>query len=167
MPTDTTPRRRKPADQPATEPDLVDLIVEYVATHQPDLHPRLESLKADIRAEFGGQRWYVAARPETDRQQRVSQILSLFNGRNATEVARTLRIGRATVYRVIKQPGRGPRTVVHAQAGLLRLEHEPDPADEASPAADPSTAATAAVVSVLPIGETAETLLSGDGVLPE
>ena len=35
----------------------------------------------------------------------ATQVLSLFNGRNATEVARCLNISRATVYRLLKQPG--------------------------------------------------------------
>lgn len=90
---------------PPTEPDLVDLIVDFLASKEPALAERRQDITADLRAEFGGQRWYVSARPETERQQRVRKILEMFNGRNATEVARRLRISRATVYRVIKQPG--------------------------------------------------------------
>jgi DNA-directed RNA polymerase specialized sigma subunit len=32
-------------------------------------------------------------------------VARLFNGRNATEVARVLKISRITVYRLLKQPG--------------------------------------------------------------
>lgn len=94
----------QPAQQ-ITEPDLVDMIVDYVVGIEPNLAERRDQMTADLRAEFGGQRWYVAARPETERQWRVREILARFNGRNATEVCRTLKISRATVYRTIKQPG--------------------------------------------------------------
>ena len=41
-----------------------------------------------------------------DRRLRTArQVLRLFNGCNATEVARELNVGRATVYRVLKQAG--------------------------------------------------------------
>lgn len=94
----------QPAQQ-ITEPDLVDMIVDYVVSREPTLAARRDEITTDLRAEFGGQRWYVAARPETERQWRVSEIMARFNGRNATEVARKLGISRATVYRTIKQPG--------------------------------------------------------------
>jgi hypothetical protein len=93
---------------PTTEPDLVDLIVEFLVSKEPALADRAADMTADLRAEFGGQRWYVSARPETERGERVRKILELFNGRNATEVARRLHISRATVYRAIKQPGIAP-----------------------------------------------------------
>jgi Mor family transcriptional regulator len=94
----------QPATQ-ITEPDLVDMIVDYVVSREPTLADRRDQITADLRAEYGGQRWYVAARPETERQWRVREIMVRFNGRNASEVARSLQISRATVYRTIKQPG--------------------------------------------------------------
>lgn len=98
------------SDTPITprEPDLVDLLVDYVVRLEPTLQPRRGTIEQEMRAEFGGDRWYIQARAETQRQRRVREILALFNGRNASEVARTLRISRATVYRVIKQPGLPP-----------------------------------------------------------
>jgi hypothetical protein len=49
----------------------------------------------------------------------AQQVLTLFNGRNATEVARELEgIGRATVYRKLKQPGRKAEKFV---AALLEM----------------------------------------------
>jgi DNA invertase Pin-like site-specific DNA recombinase len=66
----------------------------------------LQQLKAAVRAEFRGEECYIASRPASARQELVSQVLSMFNGRNATEVARALSIGRATVYRVLKQSSR-------------------------------------------------------------
>ncbi|TXH90421.1 MAG: hypothetical protein E6Q78_05235 [Rhodoferax sp.] len=64
---------------------------------------KVGQLKTAVRAEFRGEECYIAGRPATARQQTVSQVLALFNGRNASEVARRLGIGRATVYRIIKQ----------------------------------------------------------------
>jgi Mor family transcriptional regulator len=87
------------------EPDLVDRIFDYVVEIVPDIAKRRDEVKAAIRAEFGGERGYVSKRPTEQRELGV-KILSLFNGRNATEVARKLKVHRTTVYRYLKQPGR-------------------------------------------------------------
>ena len=93
------------------EPDLVDRIFDYLLAEFPQIAgmpaASLQKTKAAVRAEFAGEECYIASRPATARQQMVAEILALFNGRNATEVARRLQISRATVYRVIKQPGKG------------------------------------------------------------
>jgi Mor family transcriptional regulator len=97
------------------DPDLVDRIFDYILA-DPALSAAIakvadaskeavSKLKTSVRAEFVGETCYISGHSPTDRQQRVSQVLALFNGRNATEVARTLRISRATVYRYLKQPG--------------------------------------------------------------
>ena len=93
----------------AAEPDLVDRIFEYIFS-DPVLRNAIDkssvtSIKAAVRAEFKGEECYIASRPATARQETVAQVLKLFDGRNASEVARRLQISRATVYRVIKQPG--------------------------------------------------------------
>lgn len=96
-----------------SDPDLVDRIFEYIFS-DPDLAQAVEryskqgdidkvKLKESVRAEFKGEECYVAGRPATARQQMVVEVLALFNGRNATEVARRLGISRPTVYRYIKQ----------------------------------------------------------------
>lgn len=94
-----------------SEPDLVDRIFDYIlsdpamAAAMRGMRSReadpVDGLKAAVRNEFLGERCYV-----TDRNATAEQILALFNGRNATEVARRLNISRATVYRHIKQPGK-------------------------------------------------------------
>ena len=88
------------------EPDLVDRIFDYIMAELPEIAASMQKHKDAVRAEFRGEECYIASRPATARQQTVSQVLSLFDGRNATEVARRLQISRATVYRVLKQPGR-------------------------------------------------------------
>lgn len=110
------------------EPDLVDRIFEYIfsdpamaravqamavvsdhavqaamAPASPAAVDPLQNLKAAVRAEFHGERCYITARPVTQRQEQAAQVLQLFNGRNANEVARRLQISRTSVYRYIKQ----------------------------------------------------------------
>lgn len=92
------------------EPDLVDRIFDYLLAEFPQIAgqppEKIAATKTAVRAEFKGETCYLAERPATVRQQTVAQVLALFNGRNATEVARRLQISRATVYRVLKQPGK-------------------------------------------------------------
>jgi Mor family transcriptional regulator len=123
-----------PAPQPARAPDLVDLVIEYVTSIAPDLGTRREQIEQDLRAEFGGESHYVQARVETARQRRAREVLAIFNGRNATEVARRLKMSRASVYRYIKQPG--PATPAPEQPPAApkpkRLSH-PTPTAETTP----------------------------------
>ena len=112
----TPPTSKPPAlkDLIAAEPDLVDRIFDYILSEFPQIAgqppEKIAATKAAVRAEFRGEECYIAARPPTARQQLVTQVLALFNGRNATEVARRLQISRATVYRVLKQPGNRQNT---------------------------------------------------------
>ena len=101
----------------APEPDLVDRIFDYILADPAlansmgptaaDRHKAVLKLKPKVRAEFRGEECYIAGRPATARQEVVVGVLQLFNGRNASEVARKLNVSRATVYRYLKQPGRG------------------------------------------------------------
>lgn len=92
------------------EPDLVDRIFDYLLAEFPQIAgqppEKIAATKTAVRAEFKGEECYIAGRPSSARQELVSNVLAMFNGRNATEVARRLRVSRATVYRVLKQPGR-------------------------------------------------------------
>lgn len=110
MPTPPTSKPPALKDLIAAEPDLVDRIFDYLLAEFPQIAglpaDKIDSTKTAVRAEFRGEECYIAGRPATVRQQTVAQVLALFNGRNATEVARRLQISRATVYRVLKQPGR-------------------------------------------------------------
>lgn len=104
------PKPRKPVGHHLgpvfADPDLVDRIFEYIVEQFPEIRAeRLQELKTTTREEFGGAECYIPARSPTVRQQQVAEVLRLFNGRNATEIARRLQISRATVYRWVKQPG--------------------------------------------------------------
>lgn len=90
----------------AATPDLVDRIFDYLLSEFPQLAgKKLDEVKHDLREEFAGQDVYIAHQPPTARQARVRKVLELFNGRNAAEVARRLKISRAQVYRDLKQAG--------------------------------------------------------------
>lgn len=107
-------KRNKPAPQtePPAEPDLIDRAFDELAriAGPAIVNEQLDKARAQLRQEFGGQRHYVKRVDTVERaqhHQRCAEILAQhFNGRNATELARKLRIGRATVYRLLKQPGR-------------------------------------------------------------
>lgn len=90
----------------AAEPDLVDRIFEYLLAEFPQLAgdvARVEKAQAAVRAEFAGEEVYIQKRSS---KEIAAEVMRMFNGRNAAEVARRLRIGRATVYRHIKQAGK-------------------------------------------------------------
>lgn len=90
----------------AAEPDLVDRIFDYLLEEFPALAGDAAAVKraqTAVRAEFAGEEVYIQKRPSQDV---ASEVLRLFNGRNATEIARRLGIHRATVYRYLKQPGK-------------------------------------------------------------
>jgi DNA-binding NtrC family response regulator len=86
-------------------PDLVDRIFDYVVELMPEIALRREEIIKQLRDEFAGERVYIRRRADSEADEVALKVLNLFNGRNASEVARTLRIGRATVYRKLKQPG--------------------------------------------------------------
>ena len=112
--TTDTPRHHPPAALQrllAAEPDLVDRIFDYVLELIPELASvtdtpaKIDKAKAAVRSEFKGDRAYVRSSAEEARRELARQVLTQFNGRNATELARRLRISRATVYRYLKQVG--------------------------------------------------------------
>ncbi len=88
------------------EPDLVDRIFDYLVELLPEIADHQCDVKRKIRNEFGGDRGVVRRRGFGDRNPLIDEVARMFNGRNATEVARQLRIGRATVYRLLKVAGR-------------------------------------------------------------
>jgi DNA-binding phage protein len=105
--------RKRPTDTPPVstaifqDPDLVDRIFDYLLSEFPHIAgERFNQAKRAVRDEFRGEEVYIAARASTERQRLVQEVLSMFNGRNASEVARRLRISRASVYRFLKQSGR-------------------------------------------------------------
>lgn len=89
--------------RPRVEGDLVDRIFDLLqGALPPQLSEDLEQAKAAVREEFGGEPG-VWKQSSIARRGRAEEVLRLFNGRNAAEVARQLGIGRATVYRLLKQ----------------------------------------------------------------
>lgn len=89
-------------------PDLVDRMFHYLVELVPEFQRSetgLERVQEALRKEFAGQEVYIPARSSVGRAEERKAVLRLWNGRNATTVARTLGISRATVYRYLKQEG--------------------------------------------------------------
>lgn len=89
-------------------PDLVDRMFDYLVELLPEIrhsNESLERVQAALRKEFAGQEVYIPARSSVGKAEERKAVLRLWNGRNATTVARTLGISRATVYRHLKQAG--------------------------------------------------------------
>lgn len=104
MPENTTPRLQSLLDIDA---DLVDRIFDYLLAEFPQLAgAQISKAKEAVRDEFAGDRGYVRSAKAQASRTLARDVLALFNGRNATEVARSLQVSRATVYRVLKQAGR-------------------------------------------------------------
>jgi Mor family transcriptional regulator len=94
------------------DPDFVDQVFELLVEMIPglaDAPKDLEEAKTAVRAEFRGMAYVAGRNPsaqELRRRQLATEILSNFNGRNATEIARRLQISRCHVYRILKQAGK-------------------------------------------------------------
>lgn len=54
---------------------------------------------------YAGTPGFVRSPEFHTRHEKYEQVKRMFNGKNATEIARILGIGRATVYRILKRPG--------------------------------------------------------------
>lgn len=89
-----------------SNPDLIDAIFEFIVLEFPEMRERALVLKESARKEFAGIETYIPRRSQAERDQMVRDVMSSFNGRNATEVARRLNISRASVYRIIKTDGK-------------------------------------------------------------
>jgi len=87
------------------DPDLIDSIFAFIAIEFPEMKERAAELKQMARREFAGIETYIPRRPKAERDRIMHEVLRMFDGRNATEVARRLNISRASVYRIIKTPG--------------------------------------------------------------
>lgn len=88
-------------------PDLVDRMFEYLIEMLPELRgsaAAVERVEQQLRSEFAGQDVYIPAKSLVGKAEERRQVLRLWNGRNATSVARSLGISRSTVYRHLKQP---------------------------------------------------------------
>lgn len=105
-----TPDKAKTLATPEANfaPDLVDRMFEYLIDLLPELRgspAAVERVEQQLRSEFAGQDVYIPARSLVGKAEERREVLRLWNGRNATSVARALGISRATVYRHLKQPG--------------------------------------------------------------
>jgi transcriptional regulator of acetoin/glycerol metabolism len=89
-----------------SDPDLVDRIFDHILSLLPELRTHEGDLKGTIRREFGGTEQYVRSEAVERRQRDIEvKVRRMFDGRNASHIARVLGISRATVYRCLKQSG--------------------------------------------------------------
>ena len=71
-----------------------------------DVSQRLaEKIERRLRALMAGDRGYISSQSAADRQATHDRVRRMFNGCNATQIARELHLGRATVYRILKRAG--------------------------------------------------------------
>lgn len=101
----------------AAHPGLVDRIFDYFIQLRPDLanRPEVDEARSLMRAKR--------------LEQRVRDVLALYNGRNPTAIARKLGIGRTTVYRILKQAGYPrPQRSSHQSMEMERQSREDRPA---------------------------------------
>lgn len=85
--------------------DFVDRLFAYMLHLVPELAPRAADIKGLVRKEFGGEWLYVRQGRDQRARQLQRTVARMFDGRNASEIARLLGISRATVYRCLKQAG--------------------------------------------------------------
>ena len=86
--------------------DFVESLLDLVCSVKPMTEQERAAAAKAVRQHYGAETHYVAARgPGETADALAREILARFNGRNARTVARELRIGKTTVYRVIKQAG--------------------------------------------------------------
>lgn len=86
--------------------DLLSRIIEIVQQLQPSLSDEMAlEIERSLRAEFAGEQVYIYKRVAERDKMRI-EVMRRFNGRNATEIARELGIGRTTVYRILKTSGK-------------------------------------------------------------
>lgn len=91
----------------SSDAELVSRIGEFLLAEFAEFaRDRLPKITEAIRAELAGERVHIRKPSEEARTKLADEALRLFNGRNASEVARRLGIGRATVYRMLKRAGR-------------------------------------------------------------
>lgn len=91
--------------------DLLTLAIQGLQKIMPTLSDELAAqLEDELRREIAGDREVirgVISKQSLEKREIIKEeVRRRFNGRNATEVARDLKIGRATVYRILKTAGR-------------------------------------------------------------
>lgn len=99
------PAQRHQLSERFADADLVDRLFEYMLELVPGLAGQAHEIKQGLRAHVGAGEHYVKSVVSEERRAQAQEALRLFNGRNASEVARRLNISRASVYRYLKQAG--------------------------------------------------------------
>lgn len=83
--------------------DFVTRLFDLLEERHPAINAQRLEMEKAVREHFGGTEPYISRR--ADRTTLAARALAMFNGSNARTVARHLGISRASVFRLIKQPG--------------------------------------------------------------
>jgi Mor family transcriptional regulator len=83
-----------------------DVAVEIMSKWAKEVSKQLAAeIEQRLRSEMAGDRGYISSASTASREAKHELVRRMFNGRNATQIARELKMGRATVYRILKRPG--------------------------------------------------------------
>lgn len=82
--------------------DLIDKLFEFIQIEFSEMHDKAFALKELARWEFAGIETYIPRRSQAERDRIAREVITVFSGSNAHEVAKRLCIRRSSVYRIIK-----------------------------------------------------------------
>jgi Mor family transcriptional regulator len=82
--------------------DLIDKIFEFIQIEFPEMHDKAFAQKELALREFAGIETYIPRRSQAERDRIAREVITVFNGSNAHEVAKRVCISRSSVYRIIK-----------------------------------------------------------------
>jgi len=84
-----------------------DVAIEIMKQWAPEVSKQIAGMiEQRLRAEMAGDRGYISLESSASREEKYEKARRMFNGRNASEIARTIGISRRTVYRILKTPGK-------------------------------------------------------------
>lgn len=85
---------------------IAKVTAEVVADSPHEIGPQIAIRVGQwMRTNMPGTAGYIGGQSAAARRARHDQVRRMFNGRNATEIARKIGISRATVYRILKTSG--------------------------------------------------------------
>lgn len=98
-----------PADADLKEPDLLQLVLDQVRVHAPQVPAEtLVQIECIVRAQHGGVRARIAKRrPHLTEPERQRLHADVLGSASDAELAERYRISRATLYRHLKRGGGG------------------------------------------------------------
>ena len=94
------------ASSAADDADIVREILRLVAAVAPDVAPELiKRVEGDVRAQFGGRRWFVAKGKQRrlSAEERRQFVVDAVSNVRDEQLQQTYGVSRATLYRLMKR----------------------------------------------------------------